>query len=610
MKSDEDLTLLQRFEPILRFTKGESFFPSDLDVYVRESSLWEYSPGTDPVCIKEEGELSLENLSDPEPATGRNSTYYLLYISPLNIRDLALYQLRKRIRGKKSEDQFHVGSGRLARVGYLSRFVDAFFSLSLLARGRVPGDTAISAIHTYQRSLSKDPVFRYYGRVINQGDWIVLQYWFFYPFNNWRSGFYGVNDHEADWELVCIYLYKENGEYKPEWVACAMHDLSGDDLRRRWDDPELRKIGEHPIVFVAAGSHAAYFSPGEYLAEIELNLVSRFVQPITKAIVSIRRNLLGETISEERNKFAGIRIPFVDYARGDGKSIGQGMAISWDDPVVLDANQRWVIDYRGLWGLYVKDPVAGENAPAGPRYQRDGSVRRVWIDPVGWAGLDKVVPPPVERAHIHRRIQELQSELQKFDNEINNTQRKLTSKSIESMAIQAESVLPKDYKARALQVNSLSKELETLKYQQETLQNTLFALIRYEQRLETGVRPSARDHLRRPHNPESKENLRINRIAEAWAAISVGLLMIGLILIILFARQALLIGLAGLIGGFIFFEGLFRGDLNRLVVQFSSVMATIAGLILIYEFFWYIIVFLVLIAGAYIMWENLRELWI
>lgn len=44
----------------------------------------------------------------------------------------------------------------------------------------------------------------YYGRVVRAGGYIALQYWMFYPFNDWRSRIYGVNDHEADWELLVI----------------------------------------------------------------------------------------------------------------------------------------------------------------------------------------------------------------------------------------------------------------------------------------------------------------------------------------------------------------------------------------------------------------------
>ena len=49
-----------------------------------------------------------------------------------------------------------------------------------------------------------------------------------------------------------------------------------------------------------------------------------------------------------------------------------------------------VSGYWGLWGLYTRDPFEGEDAPAGPMYNRDKTISREWFDPVGWAGLDKV----------------------------------------------------------------------------------------------------------------------------------------------------------------------------------------------------------------------------
>ena len=42
--------------------------------------------------------------------------------------------------------------------------------------------------------------------MLRSGGYTVLQYWYFYPFNDWRSTFYGVNDHEADWETISVYL--------------------------------------------------------------------------------------------------------------------------------------------------------------------------------------------------------------------------------------------------------------------------------------------------------------------------------------------------------------------------------------------------------------------
>ena len=39
-----------------------------------------------------------------------------------------------------------------------------------------------------------------------------------------------------------------------------------------------------------------------------------------------------------------------------------------------------------------------------------------------------------------------------------------------------------------------------------------------------------------------------------------------------------------------------------------TALAVVAALILLFEFFWEAVIIAVLVAGAYIMWENLREL--
>jgi len=86
----------------------------------------------------------------------------------------------------------------------------------------------------------------------------------------------------------------------------------------------------------------------------------------------------------------GFGIPFVDYARGDGVAIGAGHDAEWS-PVLIDDATMWVWAYRGLWGLDTRDRFGGERAPAGPRYERDGSVRSSWANPLGWARFADLV---------------------------------------------------------------------------------------------------------------------------------------------------------------------------------------------------------------------------
>ena len=75
-----------------------------------------------------------------------------------------------------------------------------------------------------------------YIRVTREGGYTILQYWFFYAMNDWRTIYGGVNDHEADWEKVFVYLSEdEDGEVVPEWTVYSAHNERGEDLRRRWD---------------------------------------------------------------------------------------------------------------------------------------------------------------------------------------------------------------------------------------------------------------------------------------------------------------------------------------------------------------------------------------
>ena len=220
-------------------------------------------------------ELSLDRLAQ-QPMDEAGAVHFLKFTDAEDLgpdsrgRRFRLFRRRAKDR-KESTRPFRAGRGRLARVGYFSRFVDALYSIALLARGRVPGESAAAASVAYERIMADQERYRYHGRVLRQDGWIVLQYWLFYPFNDWRSGFFGANDHEADWEKIFIYLSEsEAGEVSPEWVAYAAHNYTGDNLRRRWDDPEVEKVGEHPVIYVGAGSHASYYAPGEYLTELTL----------------------------------------------------------------------------------------------------------------------------------------------------------------------------------------------------------------------------------------------------------------------------------------------------------------------------------------------------
>jgi len=320
--------------------------------------------------------------------------------------------------------------------------------------------------------------------------------------------------------------------------------------------------------------------------------------------VKVLRQATGTGQASDFNFF---RIPFVDYARGDGLSIGPGQKKEWQ-PGTLDENTAWAVGFRGLWGLYAQDPISGENAPAGPVYNRDGLVRRSWYDPLGWAGLDKVPPSDEMEAVLQRRRQEIETRRGKIREEIASKSAILQELGVEAAALKAAPHLEQAYLRVKGQIRDLSRELQELRGQLALDGARFEAIELHAERLKAGDKGPMRAHIHRAHRPSLDSEYSLAGLAEFVAAVSIGGLMVGVVLLVVFARQYLVIGLAALIGVLIFVEAGFRRQLPRLINSLTVGLAVVSVLVLAFEFFWQIVVVAVIAAGVFIMWENLREI--
>ena len=146
-------------------------------------------------------------------------------------------------------------------------------------------------------------------------DYIVIQYWFFYLFND------HVNDHEGEWEMILVLLDYDSQD--PVGAAYSRHD--GGEYRP-WD--ELEKVVDHPRVYVAEGSHGAYFDEGVFSFQSHFDVVSD------------------------------------EDCRGT-------------PDFELLSDQFW-LSFAGNWGY--RDVKPGFSGPQGPWYQGEK-----WSNPVGWA---------------------------------------------------------------------------------------------------------------------------------------------------------------------------------------------------------------------------------
>lgn len=155
-----------------------------------------------------------------------------------------------------------------------------------------------------------------YGRVVNYPNgWRTLQYWFFYYYNPKDYPVLG-GVHEGDWETAQVHL-DEN--LNPVSATYSQH--SGAESCE-WQHIQ-RTISDRPIVYVAEGSHANYFSSGFHANEGAF-----------------------------------------DTSNGDGE---------WTTPVVEDITTvpGWM-NWYGKWG-------GSERSPGSPSTQG-----LKWTNPLGW----------------------------------------------------------------------------------------------------------------------------------------------------------------------------------------------------------------------------------
>lgn len=188
-----------------------------------------------------------------------------------------------------------------------------------------------------------------YGRVAHLPGATVLQYWYFY-YDDVYSYDYPPNDfiwqaHEGDWEVVNVVLSSDGA---PVETAYSQHCLG---QRRAWADTP-RWDATHPVVYVAVGSHANYFTPGAH----QLNPAC--VPP--EALFLLNQ--------------AGLPLP-VDYALPGGATAGppQSADVVTTIHQANEHSQAW-LRFPGLWGeqqwfhalFYGTVPLG--DSPVGPAY--------------------------------------------------------------------------------------------------------------------------------------------------------------------------------------------------------------------------------------------------
>lgn len=204
--------LILQYAPILYFHPNEDYFPMDVESFVEASSLWSQD-GIGDTQIHSSSSLTFSEFESVVNSGTDTSDMYLAFSDPDNTKSIDAHNA-------------HV-------------------------------------VYDNMRKTDTYATTTYYRRMVD-GEYTVLQYWYFYAMNNWRE-VGGFNNHEGDWESVFIYLDEstENAEY----IAYSAHHndsnpndgiIQYDSVRREWNSDEIVTGGDHAVSFVSLGSHANY----------------------------------------------------------------------------------------------------------------------------------------------------------------------------------------------------------------------------------------------------------------------------------------------------------------------------------------------------------------
>lgn len=146
--AEGDLALLRAYEPVVRFTEGEYFFPVSVERYVANAALWR-EPAVDAPALKAApGTLDLATLASTTGQTqGLGESLSGVFAGTATGR--------ANIPAKDRPPRLRGGS-RLAAVGLLARLIDVVNRVSLLFRGSVPGGSAARSFVLQQERLAPE----------------------------------------------------------------------------------------------------------------------------------------------------------------------------------------------------------------------------------------------------------------------------------------------------------------------------------------------------------------------------------------------------------------------------------------------------------------------
>jgi cation transport ATPase len=241
-------------------------------------------------------------------------------------------------------------------------------------------------------------------------------------------------------------------------------------------------------------------------------------------------------------------------------------------------------------------------------YNRDGSPRGSWFDPLGFAGLDKVPPPPQALGYLQKNCDEVTARQNELSNLIPKKAGDLQVLGIKLKGMEGNPHLAKQYAALEKKSNALAEEVKNLRKEYSENEALLQGLTQRLERMKADVKDEPRAHVHHLAVPVRAMRVRYGRAAETWAAISLSLMLFAIAALIFFAPAFIWAGLVIIMILFVLAESILRGAFIETMTRITLFLALVSALILFIHFWDAILVIGLVALGVFLMLQRLREL--
>lgn len=312
------VSILEKYAPVLYFHSEEQFYPWGIESMLNKAELWieteiiKIAPTRTKVCDSVSPDDLHDFQSDPKPKDPSEDPYYYY----LNLKGYTPY-------------------------------------INIPTEQDWEGDS-----------------FKIYGRYYDpddRSDKIVLQYWFFYPFNVWDNGtLIDWNQHEGDWEMMQIILDRATKTPIQGKNKMALHtSVHNSGNSYEWSAIQLLEGTSHPKIFVAKGSHGGWheacpegFGVIDYLPKEIKHFLKSY---------GLFKDLTSET---------GRVLYYQNLAPPTGESYPYLLEDISHEP-------SWIM-WKGWWGdrepQFFPIGTKGSQGPPSP-----GTQGKKWEDPIKWS---------------------------------------------------------------------------------------------------------------------------------------------------------------------------------------------------------------------------------